>query len=725
MDLLKAEVGACSPEARKRATAQYTAVSEKVASLREKPQSKAIKQAIQKLESGLEKLRPFIAVGAVPSGGSSSRVIASGLEGEQGMTVDVPQKTFAVTMGDGRVVHVVKNTSDKKGQPYTAKYLQQQSRIEAQNRVGFEADHGIQTIPGKGKAAPKPEGKKGASKYVNLAEREPGLHVRRKMTDRETGERVAIVDHVGKDGEILRSGNVVIRAERGDKTLTDRMTLQVAATKLKEAKNIEEEDLVSTKKLSAEDFSTPKKDVSKIASFDDLPHHEDAPIKPHAVSVSEYKKAVNDYYRNNRVEDSIKTTAKNTLDDISRKLRKKFKAPGADQDRILAELDTKKAVVGKKRDALLAEVKHRLSGDTIKKEHKDLVSEAVRRNKSGEYMYPEVAEEVSRDTLRTHGLPYTKMLPDPDNADSLIETIVRPQKGRLISSEKLREAGIAEETVKKFTASTPSADFDKHYASVVRQTPPPPTEIFEPTSRSELLDRETFSAKTPYKNTGTNKKTEIRKKHIEDGLSGDELKAAVAKDYDEWYNERFKTNRGETTAEDQSIRAIKEWSKGVKAKLVKRRYAALKDIGISPHHQPDRVSEEQREVIRRIGAAEARAREDLVKILSSSKSTTFGTLSDQGQQEVVGHIRKSVNNMLNLTDGIIMSGLFLNASLFKALSLSEDQKIRAFENSFGRDAGGVGPTTMNTGDIEAEEEEKDEKKSKAKMSKGVRLYVSC
>ena len=69
-----------------------------------------------------------------------------------------------------------------------------------------------------------------------------------------------------------------------------------------------------------------------------------------------------------------------------------------------------------------------------------------------------------------------------------------------------------------------------------------------------------------------------------------------------------------------------------------------------------------------------------------------------------------------------MSGLFLNSSLFKALSLSEDQKIRAFENSFGRSSSGVGPATMNTGQIEAEEEEKEEKKKK--VEKGIGLYVS-
>ena len=738
MDLLKAEVGACSPEARKRATAQYTAVSEKVTSLREKPQSKAIKQAIQKLEAGLAKLRPFIADSAVASGGSSSRVVASGLEGEQGVTVDVPQKTFAVTMGDGRVVHVVKNTADKEGKPYSAKYLQQQARIEAQDRVGFEADHGIQTIPGKGKAAPKPEGKKRASKYVNLAEREPGLHIRRKTTDRSTGEREAHVELVGKNGEVVQHGKVLLRSERGGKTLTDRMALQVAAKKLKGAKDIEaelseEEDISRARKISDEDFGSPKKEVSKIASFDDLPHHEDAPVKPHALSISEYRKSVVDFYRKNKTKESINTTAKDNIRSLRGRLRPKFNESGADRSRVQGEFRTKKATIEKKRDALLEELSNRESKDTVSAEHKALVTEATRRKKDGEYMYPDVAEEVARDTLRDHGLPYTKVKTGKNGEPIIGEDgkpviiTVHPKKGRLVSSEKLRAAGIAEETVGKFTASTPSADFDKHYSSVVGGAKNPPTEGFDEETRSDLFDREGFQDKAVLPTSGSNKATELRKEYSAMGLKGAALTAAVDDGVADWSAKYFSggKSRGNTSPEARGIAAIKKWADTTKNQLERRRGEALRDIGISPDRPPERVSEEQKEVLSRMKTAEAKVKEQLAEKLSALESSTYGSLSKRGRQEVLAYLRKAVNNIFNITDGIPMSGLFLNSSLFKALRLSEDQKIRAFENSFGRDSGGVGPTTMNTGDIEAEEEEKDEKKSKSKMSKGVRLYVSC
>ena len=93
---------------------------------------------------------------------------------------------------------------------------------------------------------------------------------------------------VGENGEV-DTHQVTVREEGGDKDLTNRMVREVVRAKIKEAEDIEaeaEEDIRRVRKLSAEDFRGPKKEVSKIASFDDLPHHEDAPVKPHALSLS-------------------------------------------------------------------------------------------------------------------------------------------------------------------------------------------------------------------------------------------------------------------------------------------------------------------------------------------------------------------------------------------------------------------------------------------------------
>ena len=633
-------------------------------------------------------------------------------------------------MGDGKVHHVVLNVTDINGNAVPHEELQKQARKGAEDRALFEEEHGIAVLPGKGRAAPKSERKGKASKYVNLSEREPGLHIRRKTTDRSTGEREAHVELVGENGEVVQHGKVLLRSERGGKTLTDRMALQVAAKKLKESEDIEaDEDIGRARKVSAEDFGGSKKEVSKIASFDDLPHHEDAPVKPHALSLSEYRKTIADFYRNNRTKESINTTAQDKISALRRKLRGKFNEPGANTSRVQGEFRTKTATIERKRDALLEELSNRLSKDTVSAEHKALVTEATRRKKDGEYMYPDVAEEVTRDTLRAHDLPYTKVKTGKDGEPIIGEDgkpviiTVRPKKGRLVSSEKLRSAGIAEETVGKFTASTPSADFDKHYSSVVGGAKNPPTEGFDEETRGDLFDREGFQDKAVLPTSGSNKATELRKEYKAMGLKGAALKAAVEDGVADWSAKYFSggKSRGKTSPEARGIAAIKEWADTTKAQLERRRGEALRDIGISPDRPPERVSEEQKEVLSRMKTAEAKVKEQLAEKLSSLESSTYGSLSKRGRQEVLAYLRKAVNNMFSITGGIPMSGLFLNSSLFKALSLSEDQKIRAFENSFGRSSSGVGPATMNTGQIEAEEEEKEEKK---KVEKGIGLYVS-
>ena len=72
-----------------------------------------------------------------------------------------------------------------------------------------------------------------------------------------------------------------------------------------------------------------------------------------------------------------------------------------------------------------------------------------------------------------------------------------------------------------------------------------------------------------------------------------------------------------------------------------------------------------------------------------------------------------------------MTKLFLDSSLFKALALSEDQKVEAFKHSFGRATSGVGPATMNT--VGIGEKDKEEKEDEDNIGKSLNLgfYVGC
>jgi len=818
VDLIKAEAGACSPEARREATKAYGILDKELDKLRSlKKQTKATRTLIHKKEKEKAALAPFIAADAAASGGSSSRVTGVQFKdqvdrkrtqlqeqlGEQfqkeskkeikkdskgmgydqefidravtkrvekkidaelqkwmdkvhpgadmGEAIDVEQKTFAVKMGDGKVHHVVLNVTDIDGNAVPHEELQKQARKGAEDRAIFEDEHIIKTIPGRGRAAPKKEStrKKTTTTTIPFSEREPGIYVGRKF--KHKSKRMVEAHVVGENGEV-DTHQVTVREEGGDKDLTNRMVREVVRAKIKEAEDIEaeaEEDIRRVRKLSAEDFRGPKKEVSKIASFDDLPHHEDAPVKPHALSLSEYKKVVADFYRNNRTKESINTTAQDKISALRRKLRGKFNEPGADRSRVQGEFRTKTVAIERKRDALLEELSNRLSKDTVRAEHKALVSEAVRRKKDGlEYMYPDAAEEVTRDTLRDHDLPYSKVKTGKDGEPIIGEdgdpviTIVHPKKGRLTSSEKLKEAGIDKDIISGFTKRAGSRvddpdpdiptekkklvskDFDKHYSSVVGGAKNPPTEEFDEETWQGLMEREGFQDKAKHQRSGEKKATELRKEFKAIGLKGKALNDAVKEGVENWSAQYFSggKSRGKTSPEARGIAAIKEWADTTKAQLERRRGEALRDIGISPDRPPERVSEDQKEVLKQMAAAEDRVKEQLAEKLSSLESSTYGSLSKRGRQEVLAYLRKAVNNMFNITGGIPMSGLFLNSSLFKALSLSEDQKIRAFENSFGRSSSGVGPATMNTGQIEAEEEEKEEKKKK--VEKGIGLYVS-
>ena len=85
---------------------------------------------------------------------------------------------------------------------------------------------------------------------------------------------------------------------------------------------------------------------------------------------------------------------------------------------------------------------------------------------------------------------------------------------------------------------------------------------------------------------------------------------------------------------------------------------------------------------------------------------------------LVSFLKKSLGDIEVMKISTLGAGLFLNIDLYKSISISEKQKIRAFKNSFGKDTGGVNPPTMN---IESDEEEEEE----VKKSLNLGFYVGC
>ena len=87
-------------------------------------------------------------------------------------------------------------------------------------------------------------------------------------------------------------------------------------------------------------------------------------------------------------------------------------------------------------------------------------------------------------------------------------------------------------------------------------------------------------------------------------------------------------------------------------------------------------------------------------------------------------LRKSFDWVDYMFTADVLPGVFLNLNLFKNFNASEKDKVRAFENSFGRDTSGVNPSTMNS-EIEGREEDEDSEDRKSKLDKSLGLYVRC
>ena len=124
---------------------------------------------------------------------------------------------------------------------------------------------------------------------------------------------------------------------------------------------------------------------------------------------------------------------------------------------------------------------------------------------------------------------------------------------------------------------------------------------------------------------------------------------------------------------------------------------------------------------------ESQLLEDIVsRLRQDGQDTPFSVLSKKGKQEIEELVRKSFDWTYGMFTDDVFPGVFLELNMFKNFNASEKDKVRAFENSFGRDTRGVNPSTMNS-EIEGREEDEDseDKKSKLDKSLGLGLYVRC
>jgi hypothetical protein len=202
-----------------------------------------------------------------------------------------------------------------------------------------------------------------------------------------------------------------------------------------------------------------------------------------------------------------------------------------------------------------------------------------------------------------------------------------------------------------------------------------------------------------------------------DGKSGEDLE-----DHIQSYAKESR-DRGRTDTENANLGVLKEWVRDLKSTLGSSRKKAYKaqDIPLGESE----LSEEHTVFKDRYKESEAKLLEDIIsRLRQSDEDTPFSVLSENGKKEIEELVRKSFDWTYGMFTKDVFPGVFLNLNLFKNFNASEKDKVRAFENSFGRDTSGVNPSTMNS-EIEGREEDEDSETKKSKMDKSFRLYVGC
>ena len=649
MDLLKAQ---CSPEKREKAKATYDKLLGTLNQIHseEDTDSVAVRHLIHKIEASLAQLRPFIATETATKGGSSSRVLAGGLKGEQGETVDVPQTKIQVTMADGRKRVVSLDTTDKEGNPIPKEELDKDARNLAMEMVKWESENVVTKVAPRGKAAPK----KSKKPTPNIRDLGPGLH--------RVGSKpgYALFQQKFEDGSVSPIGRVSTSVPKKQRE-------QEALRIISESRAAEKEDTKGAQTIEprrAKKKSVPEREIAKpstnMQEVPDYPNVSDA----HNMTPSEFRKEVNEFYRKNNVLGSLRSTAakeasrlrrlENATDDPKRKQR----------------LQNMRSAVQDKLKEDIASLKEKVSKRALDKEHRRLVEKRLERYHASYKASPKATQTptISRDTIKYHNLDHLALNDASDDAD------VDVVKDKERKKESLYRAARDKRLAEAFGVN-------------------PRTDIY----RDELPEFEDFPEQPRY---GGEKGLPIWKK------TSDE-KQYYAKDWEK---------------KERPINSFKSWVDGFRSSLSEHRESLLDKYGIPKNSRNQNA--DQKEFLDYIRDSENQLKEDMARKLRE-ESDDFGDLSDKEQQHILGLIKKSVDNSTSRIGDVSMLGLFLDINLFKALPLGESQKIKAFKNSFGRTSSGVNPPTMNTGELEAEEEKEAERKDKKEMEKSLNLYVSC
>jgi hypothetical protein len=229
-----------------------------------------------------------------------------------------------------------------------------------------------------------------------------------------------------------------------------------------------------------------------------------------------------------------------------------------------------------------------------------------------------------------------------------------------------------------------------------------------------------------------------RKRGESQGHSGAELE-----DFIKVYGKQAR-DRGRTDTENANLAILKEWVTKVKSRLGRARQEAYRgDAKFDDKGRPvgevatgkvgsglipigvSNLSEEGNVFKNRYEEKEKNLIKEIISSLEQGDSDTpYGTLSYLGKHEIKELLKKSFDWIHNMNVKDVFPGVFLNLNLFKNFNASEKDKVRAFENSFGRDTSGVNPSTMNS-EIEGREEDEDSEDRKSKLDKSLGLYVRC
>ena len=732
MILSKAQIQSCSAEERKAALDglrktynEYLNVLEDLHGMEAAPE---VRDLIHEYSAKVDRIRPLLSQSTKVTGAAEEYVPSSGLAGTMEEREARGQKKITVTMANDRKIVTVVNFQNSDGTLRSDEDVHADAKKMAEDIVEFERSNGITRIEGKGRAAPS------KSKKLTSSSEERRARIASKKARADDARGLAAtsgksIAHKtgtaqGEDGindvfTIFSSDGrelpqIEVPRSAGNSDARKIQAIAQAEKFWEDEEPVKEETdkepVVGVKKPVAE--KEKKRPAGFVSGVPDYPEVSGAV----GMTASEYRKAVNNYYRKNNILGSLRDTAKRK----SANLRKRERAATGEEK---FRLQNMRAGVQEKLKSDEADLKARLDKKNVDAEHKRLLEHALKSGARKEY--------VSREALDYHGIshPYNK------------------ERGDSSKEVKLPD----------------SKDVEKIYTQRMPKIKEPPSEVPEEESVAEITERSGKADKSGPR-AGQAQEKKFKKEYPD--KTAKEIRGLM----EAWVDEQGDA-RGRTSPEAKIVKKFEIWKKKhLDNTLSQHRNDLLNDHGIFPGQAT--LSDSQKEFVKQLEAAEKKFREDMITKISGGKPPLLGegenlddiktwvrklrgegpsrrrvgslkhvlsrplgtagfglesfrNLSPNNQEYILGLIRKSVDNPLDLRGDITMSGLFLNLCFFKALSLGEDQKIKAFKNSFGRTSGGVNPPTMNTGELEAEEEHEEERKKEKKVKKSLNLYVSC